>query len=309
MTSRLQGKLSENVHQLLGRVLDENPLHQRFILNAIDKITCEELQQLDEYLVYCLTCGLGIEYLARSYLTIVEDTLNEQLYFIKNKEYRNKSFADVADSVYLNDDYMHRYMHGLAITSFFWPNHLGLARFFRQSLPKDKSGRYLEVGPGHGYYLLSAMRESKFDNFLCIDISEASIAQTRNIVEYFKPAAWKSAKLLVSDFLDVDELEEKSFDAIVMGEVLEHVERPEVFLRRVAHLAKKDSYIFITTCINAPAIDHIYLWRDTKELEAMFKFCGLGIKQALHLPYHGKTVPQCVINGLSINVAYVLEKL
>jgi 2-polyprenyl-3-methyl-5-hydroxy-6-metoxy-1,4-benzoquinol methylase len=309
MSNKLQQQLPEYIEQLLERVLDENPLHQRFILNSLGNITDEELERLDGYVDYCLKRGLDTEYLAKSYLTIVEDTLREQLYFIKNREYRHKSFADVAESVYFNDEYMHRYMYGLALTSFLWPNHLGMARFFRESLPRDKPGRYLEVGPGHGYYLVTAMRESLFDHFLGIDISSASIEQTRDIVDYFKPPSKVNVKLSLSDFLDADQLEDSAFDAIVMGEVLEHVEQPDAFLRRLARLAKKDAYIFITTCINAPAIDHIYLWRDIEELEVMFKDCSLGIKQALHLPYQGKSVAQCVTNGLAINVAYVLEKI
>ena len=77
-----------------------------------------------------------------------------------------------------------------------------------------------------------------------------------------------------------------------MGEVLEHVEQPEVFLRRIAELAKDDGYIFITTCINAPAVDHIYLWRTTDELEDMITASGLSIVEPLRLPYEGKSLEE-----------------
>ena len=90
-------------------------------------------------------------------------------------------------------------------------------------------------------------------------------------------------------------------------EVLEHVEEPDRFLRRLAELAAPGAYIYVTTCINAPAIDHIHLWRNTDDLEGLIKRCGLTIRTALRLPYEGKTIMEAVEQNLAINVAYVLE--
>jgi 2-polyprenyl-3-methyl-5-hydroxy-6-metoxy-1,4-benzoquinol methylase len=108
------------------------------------------------------------------------------------------------------------------------------------------------------------------------------------------------------DFLDAKELETNSFDILVMGEVLEHVEQPQLFLERLANLAASDSHIYVTTCINAPAIDHIYLWRNIEELEVMIAAAGLTIRDKLYLPYGGKTLEESRDQNLAINVAYVL---
>jgi cyclopropane fatty-acyl-phospholipid synthase-like methyltransferase len=176
-------------------------------------------------------------------------------------------------------------------------------------LPRDKPGAYLEIGPGHGYYMMTAVLESAFDRFTGVDISEASIAQTRAIIDFFAPEASDQIELRHCDFLDATTLASASFDAIVMGEVLEHVEQPGAFLRRIAELARPDAFIYVTTCINAPAVDHIFLWRSTDELEALFKECGFAIREALRLPYEGRTLEQSVEQALSINVAYILEKV
>lgn len=301
-------QLPEKVSGLLNIIIEENPMHKSFLKGALEHVNDNELSVLDKYLNFCQTHGRDLAYMADSYLTIVGDTFREQIYFMKHKEYRHKSYKDVAGHVYHNKDYMDQYMYGLAITSFLWPNHLDMGRFFVETLPRDKSGKYLDIGPGHGYYLMKAMELSSFNEFLGIDISEASIKQTQAIIDHFKPEFKDRFDLKMIDFLEAEGLKNGSYDAIVMGEVLEHVEQPDVFLKRIAELAKDDAYIYVTTCINAPAIDHIYLWRSTNELEKMIEGCNLKIKSPLRLPYEGKTLEESEAEDLSINVAYVLEK-
>ncbi len=294
------------VDRLVEAIVDQYPVHQGFIDQAVGGATPEEIDRLAGYLRFCMAKGLSLDYLAESYLTILGDTLDEQLYFRDHGTYRHSTFAEVAASVYHDRDYMDRYMYGLAITNFLWPNHVSMSRFLRRTLPRDRSGRYLEVGPGHGFLLLSAIEIGAFDDYLAVDLSAASVQQTRTIVENFHPDA--PARVEMRDFLEADDLTADSFDAIVMGEVLEHVEQPEVFLSRIADLAKDDAYVFITTCINAPAVDHIYLWRTTDELEEMITASGLRIVEPLRLPYEGKSLEESRTLRLPINVAYVLAK-
>ena len=154
---------------------------------------------------------------------------------------------------------------------------------------------------------MTAIARGSFDTFLGIDLSQSSIDQTRSIVEFFNPELGDRFSLQCTDFLDAGDLEAGAYDALVMGEVLEHVEEPDRFLRRLADLAAPGAYIYVTTCINAPAIDHIHLWRNTDDLEALIERCGLTIRKALRLPYEGKTIKEAVEENLAINVAYVLE--
>jgi 2-polyprenyl-3-methyl-5-hydroxy-6-metoxy-1,4-benzoquinol methylase len=235
-----------------------NPMHKGFVERALAGLTSEELVRFELFLGFCERGGASVEHIAGCYLTVVEDTLGEQMYFLRHKKYRHSNYPEVADFVYHNREYMNRYMYGLVVTAFLWPNHVHMARFFREKLPRDKGGAYLEIGPGHGYYMMTAVSENALDRFAGVDISEASIAQTRAMLDFFAPQASGRIELRHCDFLDATTLVPASFNAIVMGEVLEHVEQPGAFLRRIAELSRSDAFIYVTTCINAPAVGHIY---------------------------------------------------
>ena len=163
-----------DVSALIERVGDDLPVHRRFLEVAVANATLEELSRLAAYLGFCQLNGLDIAYLARSYLTIVEDTIEEQLYFSRNNCYRHSTFAEVADHVYYDREYMDRYMYGLAIprpfcgqTMWRWPG--SSVRHCR----KHAARADLEVGPGHGFLFLTAMELGSFDHALAIDLSAA----------------------------------------------------------------------------------------------------------------------------------------
>lgn len=300
-----QGALFDS---LITEILERNPLHKQFLERSLAFLTQAERERVETILEYLAGLGRSTAYIAECYTTVVEDTFAEQMYFMRHGEYRNSSYAEVADSVYHDRQYMDKYMYGLIVTAFLWPNHIEIARFFSKHLPLDTPGKYLEIGPGHGYFMATAASRGAFNSLLGVDISEASIEQTRALLSKFAPNAADRCELRQCDFLDAETLGAGSFQTVVMGEVLEHVEQPDAFLRRIHELARDDAFIYVTTCINAPAVDHIFLWRSTDELEALIEACGFRIREVLRLPYEGKTLAEARELKLSINVAYVLKK-
>ncbi|HEX3991094.1 MAG TPA: class I SAM-dependent methyltransferase, partial [Acetobacteraceae bacterium] len=288
-------------------VIAENPVHANFLAASRVALSDENRGELIGYLNYCLGRGLTMAYLVDCYNTIVIDTQMEQLYFRKHNRYRCSSFKEVADRVYFDTDYMSKYMYGLAITSFLWPNHTAMYAFFVGTFPTGARGTYLEIGPGHGYYFRQAGILGNFDRMVGVDISAASIALTKDIVERLGVKSHAKIELIESDFLKMAD-DELGCSCIVMGEVLEHVEDPAMFLRAIARRSRPDTHVFITTCVNAPAIDHISLFRTPGEVEDLIQANGLHIVEALGVPYAGKTLQECEAQRLAVNVAYTLRK-
>jgi 2-polyprenyl-3-methyl-5-hydroxy-6-metoxy-1,4-benzoquinol methylase len=294
------------VAKLVELIAERNPPHRKHLDSVMPRIHASEYQHLEQYLQYCLDSGLKISYLADCYLLLVADAVTEMMHFQREGNYRYSTFAEVSDHVYFDEKYMDQYMYGLAISLIFWPSHLEIHRFFEETLPLHKPGTYLEVGPGHGRLLMSAMERSAFNKFIGVDISATSIAQTRAVIDHFNPAPDANLSLAVEDFHET-ELPAGSCDAIIMGEVLEHVEDPASFLGKIRELAMDDAYIFVTTCVNAPQIDHIYLFRKLEDITELIESQGLKVVSQRPVPYEGRTLEQCIKQALPINVAYVLQ--
>jgi SAM-dependent methyltransferase len=297
----------ELVAALVESIGSGNPMHARSLLGALADLTVEERHELEDYVTFCVRDGWGIERLADAYRVITEDTLREQIHFRRTGRYRHSTFDEVSEGVYFDPEYMSKYMYGLALTLFLWPNHLQIVRFFRRMLPKGRAGRYLEIGPGHGAFFRYAARHGNFASCLGVDISPTSLGMTRRLLNSDSSIPRPCWQLLHADFLEVANLM-GTYAAIVMGEVLEHVERPLLFLQRIRALAEDDAFIFITTAVNAPAVDHIYLFRSVDEVRELAEEAGLRVVDQLATPYSGCSMEETIQQRLPINVAMVLAK-
>lgn len=299
-------KVATLLDQLLVELIKDSPMQADALRRTVEKLTDEEREDLADYVHLCVDNGVGLGRLSEAYRTISMDTLREQIHFRRHGSYRHSTFAEVADQVYFDPGYMSNYMYGLALTQFLWPNHLEIYRFFKASLARAGAGRYLEVGPGHGAYFRLALRSGRFEHCLGVDISPTSLQQTRQLLAS-EPAGGVPWELVESDFLDLP-VPVTPFGAVVMGEVLEHVEDPAAFLRKTFALAGPGSFVFVTTAVNAPAVDHIYLYRSVGEVESMARDAGFTVVETLATPYPGRTMEQTVDDRLPINVALVLGK-
>jgi 2-polyprenyl-3-methyl-5-hydroxy-6-metoxy-1,4-benzoquinol methylase len=298
---------SDLVQHFADEVLAENPTHRTFFSAALSVMSEESRSELLAYINYCTDRGLSLSYLANCYSTILIDIHVEQIYFHRHGKYRHKSFKDVADHVYYDAEYMKKYMYGLALTYFLWPNHVGMQQFFVATFPKGRRGAYLEIGPGHGYYFRRAAAMGSFGRMVGVDISPASVELSRDIMRYYPLETGAEVEIRQTDFLQFSNHDD-AFSCIVMGEVLEHVEDPGLFLRKIAELSGPQTHIYVTTCLNAPAIDHIFLFGKLAEVEELANESGLVIEDRFVAPYSGKSIEESEAQRLPINVAYVMRK-
>ncbi len=295
------------IENLLDRIIEINKMQKDFLNSSVKLLHDEERELLEHYIEYCMSRGIDIQYLAESFNLIVKDTLKEQIYFKRHKKYRFSSYDEAASSVYSNDRYMKMYMHGLALSGFLWPQHIEMARFFIRTIPKNRKGKYLEIGPGHGFFLVQAMNACSFNMYEGIDISPSSVELTKSILNSdFFGGRSDCYSVYECDFLKMNS--QGKYDAIVMGEVLEHVEEPKVFLDKISIMSKDDGYIYVSTCINAPAIDHIFLFDSIEHVEDAVADSGLDIIEKLVLPYTGLSVEETQEQMMPMNIAMVLKR-
>jgi SAM-dependent methyltransferase len=294
--------------QIIKSIIAKKPMHRRFLTRAVDDLSDAERHEVEAYIAFSIGEGVTAEELADSYLTIVEDTFVEELRFRQTGRYRFSSFAEARQAVYDNHDYMRRYMIGLALSSFWWSNHTKMRRFFQRQLPllASKSGTYREVGPGHGMYFLESMRHCRFESYEGIDISPTSVELTRRVINSGAFGSFPRARVVLGNFLEEAPL--ANANVLVMGEVLEHMEDPGMVLRRAYRTTAPDAVLFLTTCINAPAIDHLYNPGTIEALEQLFFDHGFVVQDRCIVPRDGATLDECIRDRLAINVAYVLGK-
>ena len=98
------------------------------------------------------------------------------------------------------------------------------------------------------------------------------------------------------------------FDAAVISEVLEHLERPDAALRSLYSALKPGGRIFINAPINSPAPDHIYLWRDPEEFTSFFEGQGFEIESKHFLPVTGHSLERALRRKLSVSCIVIGRK-
>lgn len=223
---------------------------------------------------YAENVNLGMDELVRSYLSICDDTRREQLYFAKKGEYRLTDVLEAREKVYENATIMRPYMLGLAVTQIFWEHHQQLFSFFTDCMRKSEFQRYLEIGPGHGLFLLEAINHHSEAVYTAIDLSQTSIQISEDMLNTFLGGK-NPVELQLKDLFEWKT--QDTFDFITVGEVLEHVENPHEMMARIGTFLSPQGRIWVSTCANCPAIDHVYLFENAEHIRDTLTSCGYAI--------------------------------
>jgi 2-polyprenyl-3-methyl-5-hydroxy-6-metoxy-1,4-benzoquinol methylase len=266
---------------ILDRLTESDPRYgeeARAFVASMDGLYRENAESFfARYAAFMERTGRSVDFGLTCFLELRRSMEEERLHFFRTGEYSSKSFAEVNERVYGNPEIMQYHMHGLVLAQFLWPDQYRRFSFFRDRLPSYGGGigRYLEIGSGHGLYLMEAMRVlGPATQFEAVDISFSSMELLKGMAG--DTAQLRNLRFRLMDIFDLPETEPYHF--ITMGEVLEHVERPLSLLRRVHRLLSPGGCAYITTPANAPTRDHIYLFNNASEIREMFRSAGFAIE-------------------------------
>jgi 2-polyprenyl-3-methyl-5-hydroxy-6-metoxy-1,4-benzoquinol methylase len=219
---------------------------------------------------------------AKSYSGTCMEILREQIRFKKTGVYLNSDANAVAEKVYEQQKVMRPYIIGLMFTYLFWPNHYQMFWFFKEKIGTIKANRYLEVGVGHGLFTVETLKQYPELEAMLIDISQTSIDIAREILSAFKIDG-SNVRFLNEDYLKAS-LPTAGYDFIVLGEVLEHVNDAPSFLSKANQLLHPEGSIFLSTCVNCPAIDHVFHFQTVAEIRELVFSSGLEIDSEMAIP-------------------------
>jgi 2-polyprenyl-3-methyl-5-hydroxy-6-metoxy-1,4-benzoquinol methylase len=243
---------------------------------------------------------------ARAYDELCMEMLREQIRFRKTGIYRLDDAADANDTVYSDPTRMRAYLIGLALTYLFWPNHYALFQLFREGLLHLQPRRSLEVGAGHGLFTAELVRRHPQVELTVVDISQSSIEVTREFLDAFD-VPHDAVRFLLADFMGPD-LALGSFDLIVLGEIIEHVNDAGALLRRAAELLSPDGTIFLTTCANCPAADHVYYFGSADDIRRLVRATGLRIGREVVLAAEAVPEDRWSAEKTTVNYGALLRK-
>lgn len=296
----------DRISNLKSEIVALLPQHAGNIKASIDSLNENMMLFLEQLLNVYDSQNRNTKFLAECYAFILKETMREQMYFAKHKDYRCHTYAEVADAVYDSPNYMEKYMIGLAISTVLWENHRKLYEFYLKFIrTKIRGGRYLEIGPGHGLFFREVLHRGICDNYTVVDISDTSLSLTKKMVDDLGIHD-EVVQYLHQDFLAFEDL--NKYDVIVMGEVLEHVEKPLEFLKKCKELMSDNGKCYISTCANAAAVDHIQLFNFSAEVEKLISLAGLNVNTKLVVPYRGYSIGECEQMKLPMNMAYICSK-
>ena len=268
--------MNTSLEQILNKIESQNPVHfLKLKTNLADldtDFTIAANNFFDQYFSYLNRNNIEIDFGINCYLHMISDMLEERIKFIREGSYSNTSFDDVEKRIYGNPEIMTYHMHGLVLAQFLWFDQYERFLFFSENLKtyQSKIQKYLEIGGGHGLYIneaIAVIPETK--QFDLVDISQSSLDLAKGIVNNDR------INYYLKNIFDFSE--DEKYDFITIGEVLEHVEDPLSLLEKIGELLSQNGVCYITTPINAPMIDHIYLFKDDEEIRELLKKANFEI--------------------------------
>lgn len=280
----------ERDYPILFQINQEFKNHHRFssniISNGVSHFGDQWLIEFERIANALLKNKEEVAAAARGYALFAMNSMRLQAEFESTKAYRNKTYEQASSEVYNNEKYMmEEYLPGLLLSHFLWPHHYRQLQFFNSSFLSEiqliRNLYFIEVGIGTGLYSALLLQSKSNAHGTGIDISPFSLKFAKNLLTELGVTNRYDFEL--RDINANDTLEAKA-NRLICVEVLEHLEDPVSFLRSLRRYLAPGGKAFITAAINAAHSDHIYLYRNNKEVCDHLHAAGFIIEQS----YAGK---------------------
>lgn len=298
-----------NTRRIVEGLLTYWNAHEKFVRNRFD-VANDDLLGITEHVSENILAisGGDMQPYYEGYKWMCEAVFQEEFHFRSHGKYRLSRFEDANREVYSKPEIMGPYMKGLLLSQTLWSNHTKVLQIFKEhflTLPACAAQAYLEVGPGHGLYLSTAIEHLQCYKIYAWDISQQSIEETRECLAKLKIDAAR-ASLVTQDLFKAEN--SGQFDKIVFSEILEHMEDPAQALEKLHGLLSHDGTLFLNVPVNSPAPDHVANWETPEDLIACVEKAGFTCAQKFLLPSTGYTLESARKRKTAISCVLFLKK-
>lgn len=259
-------------------------LFENVVERGIDTFGIAWLDELEDMLGRVFPATEGLMQAVEGYVAFVMDTVRRQRDFERTGAYPELTYEQAKQAVYLDDHYMTtQYLPGLLLSHYLWPHHHHMLRFFDASFAArvkvSDADRFAEVAVGTGIYSRRLLQRIPDLCGVGYDVSPAVKRFAESHLGSFGLNARYSIRLQ-----DVLAGAGEPCTWLVCVELLEHMEDPSQLLAALRRLLQAGGRAFITTALNAPSADHIYLYRDSIEVAGQLEQAGFGVEQSFTAP-------------------------
>jgi 2-polyprenyl-3-methyl-5-hydroxy-6-metoxy-1,4-benzoquinol methylase len=294
-----------NTRRVVDSVLEVWPEHGAYLVKSLAPRSPEMMQATEAASGAILRLIAGQERkFASDYRWTCDRLRDEELFFHREGRYRLSTFAEANAEVYSDAAYMGRYVNGLLMTQVLWYNHVATFEMFLNAVlgGAERPFDYLEVGPGHGLMVYFAASSPLCRSLEAWDVSAVSLGETRAALDALGLSA--PVALVETDILQAARPDRK-FDLVVISEVLEHLETPDIALRFLRGCVADRGRIFINVPLNSPSPDHIYLFSSPEEVTALVERSGFKVEQFSLFATQAKRIESALANKISVSAGVI----
>lgn len=295
------------VTELISIISHKNAFQAKNLNGLMDKLSQEEKEGLTALITFYVKQGDTIEHLADCYLKLIKSLIDGQMYFMQKGHNRFSNAEETSKFIYQNSDNMEWYIKGLAMSRYLLEQNRMCREWYCNKISTLPPGEFwLEAGMGHGEDFVQAIRHTNYKHYLGIDLSPTAVQISKTMVGQRIIENTNTIEIREQDFFQYDG---PICDAVVMGELLENVEKPNFLLEKVREITHKNSFICITSVVYGTSIGQIYVFKSVEEIEKMYREAGFEICDKIICPSHGYTIEKATERKATIMAVHILKKV